>query len=316
MSIFRMPKPVKVTGLSSSVTKSFVNGIIPCINPTEEEVLAALETLGMSSDDIRCAYCGDTCTEWDHLNPLIYKKTPTGYISEIHNLVPSCSKCNQSKGNRKWREWIVSNASLSPKSRGVPNLEEHIERLELYEEAFEPVRIDFREIVGDELWDEHWRNYEAVITAMEEARETSDMVKGLIAQVVMTETKCQRAERNGMPKKRSPRRTTNSDTDWDVESSLKSIGKWFFLQNFDSIYEWHGDKKELVDMLLKQSSGKGRSGTNTSVNEALRLRDKGASNEALGILLKSDRLLHDHPEATQMIYAIRTRHPELMDSDA
>lgn len=315
MSIFRMPKPVKVTGLSSSVTKSFVNGIIPCINPTEEEVLDALDTLGMASDDVRCAYCGDACTEWDHLNPLIYKKTPTGYISEIHNLVPSCSKCNQSKGNREWREWIVSNANLSPKTRGIPDLEERIERLERYEETFEPVRIDFKEIVGDELWDEHWRNYEAVITAMEEARETSDIVKKLIAQAVMAETKRQRAQREQIPEKSLKSRIATSGSPWDVESSLRSIGKWFFLQNFDSIYEWRGDKKELVDMLLEKPNGKGRNGTNTSVNEALRLRDMGASGEALGILLKSDRFLHDHPEATQMIYAIRARHPELEDHD-
>lgn len=155
MSVFKMPKPVKVAGLSSSVTKSFVNGIIPCIKPTEEEVLDALETLGETSCNVRCAYCGDVCTKWDHLNPLIYKKTPTGYISEIRNLVPSCSKCNQSKGNREWREWIVSDASLSPKTRGVPNLHERIERLERYEEAFKPMKIDFRELVGNELWDEH-----------------------------------------------------------------------------------------------------------------------------------------------------------------
>lgn len=63
MSAFMMPEPVKVTGLSSSVTKSFVNGIIPCINPTDKEVQEALAILGMTSEDIRCAYCGDSCTE-------------------------------------------------------------------------------------------------------------------------------------------------------------------------------------------------------------------------------------------------------------
>ena len=42
----------------------------------------------------------------DHLRPLVKDKEPTGYISEIHNLVPSCGKCNQSKGNKEWKAWM------------------------------------------------------------------------------------------------------------------------------------------------------------------------------------------------------------------
>lgn len=236
---------------------------------------------------------------------------PTGYISEIHNLVPSCSKCNQSKGNREWREWIVSDANLSPKTRGVPSLQERIERLERYKLTFEPMRIDFREIVGDELWDEHWRNYGAVIKAMEDARETSDKVKAQIAQSVMEGTERQRVHRKRSSKGTHSRRPADVDTAFDIEASLRSIGKWFFLQNFELIYEWRGEKKDLVNKLLEMPTGKGRSGTNTSVSEALRLRGMGASGEALAILLKSDRFLQDHPEAPQMIYEIRATHPEL-----
>ncbi len=311
MSVFRMPKPVKVTGLNSSVTKSFVNGIIPCINPTEEEVRNALLVLGMTPESVRCAYCGGDCTEWDHLKPLISNKAPTGYISEIHNLVPSCGKCNQSKGNREWREWIVSNANLSPKTRGVPDLAEHIERLERYEEAFQPIRLDFRDIVGDELWEEHWRNYEAVISAMEAARDTSDKVKGLIAQAVMARSESFRTSPKCTYREASPRRANEPDSGLNVESSLKSIGKWFFLQNFETIYEWCGNKQGLVDKLLEKPNSKGENGTNTSVSETLRIIGAGASSEAFENLLKSDRFLHDHPEATEMIRGILARHPEL-----
>lgn len=101
--VFKMPNPVKITGRTSSITNSFVNGIIPVVMPTEHEVEEALETLGMTEETICCSYCGDTCTEWDHFHPLIRDKQPTGYISEIHNLVPACSKCNESKGCRDWR---------------------------------------------------------------------------------------------------------------------------------------------------------------------------------------------------------------------
>jgi NAD-dependent SIR2 family protein deacetylase len=95
-SLFKMPTPVKITGRTSSITNAFVNGIIPCIAPAEEEIREVLEVLGMNAA-IRCAYCGNNYTEWDHFRPLIHNKRPTGYISEIHNLVPACGKCNQSK---------------------------------------------------------------------------------------------------------------------------------------------------------------------------------------------------------------------------
>src|SRR5574344_729672 len=99
-SVFKMPKPVKITGRTSSITNSFVNGIIPIIEQSEEEIKTALEILGMDERTICCAYCGDSYTEWDHLRPLVLNKTATGYISKIHKLVPACGKCNQSKGNQ------------------------------------------------------------------------------------------------------------------------------------------------------------------------------------------------------------------------
>lgn len=180
MDAFKMPVPVKIMGRSSSITNSFVNGIIPCIKPSNEEIDEALRILDMDRESICCAYCGDSYTEWDHLNPLVVDKLPTGYISEIHNLVPSCGKCNQSKGNKNWREWILSSASLSPKSRGISDLNSRIHCLEEYEKLFEPIKIDFREIVDDDLWREHWANYESIIASMKEAQITSDKIKNII----------------------------------------------------------------------------------------------------------------------------------------
>ena len=92
ISLFRMPTPVKITGRSSTITNSFVNSIVPVIQPSNEQVKTALNILGMDHDSIECSYCGAEATEWDHLRPLVLDKKPTGYISEIHNLVPSCGK--------------------------------------------------------------------------------------------------------------------------------------------------------------------------------------------------------------------------------
>src|SRR5260370_29886624 len=104
LAAFQMPAVATLVSRKSSITNAFVNTLIPQIIPSLEEIEQALKILGMDLVDVRCAYCGDKMTEWDHLRPLVVKQRPTGYISEIANLVPACGKCNQSKGNSSWRE--------------------------------------------------------------------------------------------------------------------------------------------------------------------------------------------------------------------
>ncbi|MEH7226658.1 HNH endonuclease [Bacillus sp. JJ1566] len=178
-SMFRMPTPVKITGRSSSITNAFVNGIIPCIEPTEIEIKEVLSILGMT-DSIRCSYCGDHYSEWDHFRPLIQNRRPTGFISEINNLVPSCGKCNQSKGNSYWKDWIVGEAKLSPKTRNVDNLGLIITRLENFEKWSKPIKVNFEEIVGEEVWNEHWANWERLIKMMKKSQLLSDNIKETI----------------------------------------------------------------------------------------------------------------------------------------
>ena len=161
---------MKITGRSSSITNSFINSIIPVIAPSEEQVKMALSILGMKKEEFQCAYCGAPASEWDHLRPLVVDKKPTGYISEIHNLVPACGKCNQSKGNKPWRIWMFSEARLSPKSRGIQNLEERTERLLAYENWEKPTKVDFEKIVGKKKWEQHWSNWEKIQESMRDAQ--------------------------------------------------------------------------------------------------------------------------------------------------
>lgn len=181
LSLFRMPTPMKITGRSSSITNAFINSIIPVVAPSEEEVRQALEILGMTPETFQCAYCGDVVSEWDHLRPLVKYKKATGYISEIQNLVPSCGKCNQSKGNKEWKAWMRSNAKLSPKTRGVKDIVERIKRLESYEKWKAPTQMDFASIVGHEVWERHQANHEKVQSLMRESQELSAQINAKIA---------------------------------------------------------------------------------------------------------------------------------------
>jgi hypothetical protein len=165
---FSMPSPGSIKGRASSITAAFVQAIVPAIEPNEREVDEVLDLLGMQRDSCRCAYCGDVTTEWDHFRPLVVGKRPTGYITEIGNLVPACGKCNQSKGNKDWKKWILSGAKRSPTTRSIPQLDEKIRRLEAFEQWRIPTKIDFEREVGAEFWRAHWENLARFFSLMTE----------------------------------------------------------------------------------------------------------------------------------------------------
>lgn len=176
-----MPTPMKITGRSSSITNAFINSIIPVVPPSAEEVKQALEILGMNTETFQCAYCGSVASEWDHLRPLVKDKKPTGYISEIHNLVPSCGKCNQSKGNKEWKTWMRSDAKLSPKTRGIKDFPERIKRLEAYENFKAPTKMDFAAIVGPAVWERHQNNLEHLQSLMRESQALATKINTEVA---------------------------------------------------------------------------------------------------------------------------------------
>lgn len=181
LALFRMPTPMKITGRSSSITNAFINSIIPVVPPSAEEVRQALSILGMTPETFQCAYCGSVASEWDHLRPLVKDKKPTGYISEIHNLVPSCGKCNQSKGNKEWKTWMLSTAKLSPTVRGIKDIPERVKRLEAYEKFKAPTKMDFAAIVGSDVWAQHQNNLERVQSLMRESQALATKINAEVA---------------------------------------------------------------------------------------------------------------------------------------
>lgn len=177
---FWMPSVQSMMSRKSSITNAFVNAIIPVIAPSAEEVDEALQILQISPWDLRCAYCGDVATEWDHLRPLVKDRRPTGYISEIANLVPSCGKCNQSKGNKPWELWMRSAAPLSPTGRALPDIEKRIARLKSFERWRVVAPIDFETLLGREVWCEYWMHCERVVDCLRESQAVADALRDRI----------------------------------------------------------------------------------------------------------------------------------------
>jgi 5-methylcytosine-specific restriction endonuclease McrA len=175
---FQMPSVQTMVSRKSSITNAFVCSLVPVLPPSPQEIVEALSILGMKSDDVRCAYCGDKSSEWDHLRPLVLNLRPTGYISEIANLVPACGKCNQSKGNSSWREWMKNiRAKHSPTRREIADVETRMARLELYEQWRPPTKIDFQSIVGGEDWNEYWSLYDRLNEQMRQCQIVAESLR-------------------------------------------------------------------------------------------------------------------------------------------
>lgn len=170
-------KLLKITSRSSSITNSFVQAIIPSIEPTAAEVEEALAVLSMKLSHISCIYCGGRCSDWDHLRPLVRNKQPTGYINEIRNLVPSCGLCNQSKGGMDWRVWMEGTASGSPRSRGVVDVEERMARLDAYEKWGGLSPLPLGEMAGVGEWKLHWDYLGQIHELMREAQQHAEIVR-------------------------------------------------------------------------------------------------------------------------------------------
>lgn len=175
----KVPTNDTIKSRTSTVAKSLATSIIPRINPTEEELEQVKKFFSNRDGTLQCAYCSGIATEWDHFHPLVRDSKPTGYITDIYNLVPCCSKCNGSKGNKDWRDWLEKDSTnRSPKGRGISpaTIDQNMKRLNDYEVWGNDriTIINFDDIPG---FKEYWKNYEKICKLLEEAQNQANDFK-------------------------------------------------------------------------------------------------------------------------------------------
>lgn len=176
---FDLPSAGSISGRTSSITAAFFQAITPVILPTEAEIDEALVILGMSRGACCCAYCGGNKTEWDHFRPTVVGKMPTGYITEIANLVPACGKCNQSKGNRPWQAWMESSARLSPGRREDPAFAGRVVCLQAFERWRCPIKIDYESLLGSDNWTGYLSTLDEVTVRLGKAQAEAAMLRAI-----------------------------------------------------------------------------------------------------------------------------------------
>lgn len=151
---FKMPAKADLKSRTSTISNAFAISITPYIKPTKEQEKKLMEILDISEG--QCAYCLRYANSTDHFRPLVDKGEPSGFISDIHNLVPCCASCNSSKGKRNWDEWFLS-------EKNIKNLESLGLSKEDINHRFECLKnfsnnankkLNYWEILGEEKWNE------------------------------------------------------------------------------------------------------------------------------------------------------------------
>lgn len=172
---FKMPAKSKLSSRTSTISNSFAMSITPYINPTDEEVKNLYETLGISIG--QCAYCLRESGSVDHFRSLVKDGMPSGYVTDITNLVPCCTQCNSKKGGKDWYEWYTSNENIKRLKDEVglcdEQIQTRIEKLQAFEKNTKSYKIDFYDVLGDE-YNEYIRRKEELNKRLKEEQEFCD----------------------------------------------------------------------------------------------------------------------------------------------
>jgi hypothetical protein len=91
----------------TTINHAFAAAIAPYDLYEEARIRRAVEILGQDPDqDLRCVYCNEEAQTWDHVFGTVKQSRFSGHGHRLGNLVPSCKKCNSSKGNKNWKDFL------------------------------------------------------------------------------------------------------------------------------------------------------------------------------------------------------------------
>ena len=181
MKKFKLPAKADLKGRTSTISNAFAIAITPYLMPTERDIKNFWDALEIREG--QCAYCLGEGNAMDHLKPLVTNGLPTGYITEIKNLVPCCSACNSAKGAKDFKDWYLSDNNLHRLyAKGLSNdiIRKRYDIIEKYIKDI-PAPLNYSEILGDELWSEFLRRSQKMIDLLREDQAFCDKLSAIIS---------------------------------------------------------------------------------------------------------------------------------------
>lgn len=184
---FKLPTKSDLKSRTSTISNAFAIAITPYIYPSLNEIEHFLKELHLEQG--QCAYCLGKANAMDHVKPLVTGGLPTGYITEIRNLVPCCSACNSAKGAQDFRAWYKSEKNIKRlHSEGLTDTEidERFDIVSRYIDKI-PAPIDYKTILGDNLWNEFLHRKEEMVRLLKEDQLFCDELSAIIKNKIDSE---------------------------------------------------------------------------------------------------------------------------------
>lgn len=109
-----MSKPHFIVARASTMTYEISKHL--SVVQDETKTVADVEARShLLKEDGKCEYCEhNEGTTKDHFFPLVKHSLPTEYCNDFWNLVPCCTSCNSSKGNRDFWQWFDGTTKKNP----------------------------------------------------------------------------------------------------------------------------------------------------------------------------------------------------------
>ena len=155
-SKFKMPGKANLRNRSSTINNAFAIAITPYLPPSSDNLDWYYAELGITPD--QCGYCLQASNSVDHIMPLVRNGLPTGYITNIYNLIPCCSTCNSKKGAKDFRSWYCHDDNVSrlrAMGLSIEQIQERYSTICRFIEKHIPKPLDYETILGKEKWEEY-----------------------------------------------------------------------------------------------------------------------------------------------------------------
>jgi hypothetical protein len=106
-SIKKYLRPSTIMGRKSTFANAFASALAPHDVYTAATVAQAMRDLEQDPEaELLCVYCGAEAATWDHVFNRVVRGDFSGHGHRVRNLVPCCRSCNESKGQKPWREFL------------------------------------------------------------------------------------------------------------------------------------------------------------------------------------------------------------------
>lgn len=174
---FPMPSNSNLQNRISTINNSFVQSIIPRISEKDQVKLKKYyEELGIEQN--QCVYClKKGKVTGDHLHPLIKDKMPTGYITDINNIVPCCPDCNSSKGGKEFIDWYKSDCNVKRLNNFGISDEQINQRYKIivnYINNHHQEPLNLKDVFGEDDWNEFNKIKNQLEEKLKECKEFCD----------------------------------------------------------------------------------------------------------------------------------------------